>query len=135
MIEVLQKHWGYSSLRAHQGEIVHACLAGKDCFVVMATGSGKSLCYQLPVMLYRARTKGHGCVRKRARHGGLSRQVLRVLRATRASVTPPPPPPSHLPPPNVPRTTIVVSPLVSLMEDQVMALNAMGIPVRTPHVH
>ena len=60
MLEVLQKHWGYSTLRPHQGEIVHACLAGRDCFVVMATGSGKSLCYQLPVMLYRARTGGQG---------------------------------------------------------------------------
>jgi ATP-dependent DNA helicase RecQ len=73
----LREHFGFSGFRAGQREACEAALAGRDALVVMPTGSGKSLCYQLP---------------------GLMGDAL----------------------------TIVVSPLVSLMQDQVEALAARG---------
>jgi ATP-dependent DNA helicase RecQ len=71
--ESLQRFFGFDRFRAGQAEAVAAALAGRDALVVMPTGSGKSLCYQLPALM---------------------RDDL----------------------------TMVVSPLVSLMHDQVTAL-------------
>lgn len=76
---LLKKHFGFSTFRAHQREIVEDTVAGRDVFAVLPTGGGKSLCYQLPAM---------------ARPG----------------------------------LTVVVSPLIALMKDQVDALTAAGIP-------
>jgi ATP-dependent DNA helicase RecQ len=70
----LREHFGFEDFRPGQAEAVAAALAGRDVLVVMPTGAGKSLCYQLP---------------------GLMRRDL----------------------------TLVVSPLVSLMQDQVEALD------------
>src|SRR5436190_21962817 len=69
----LQQHFGFEDFRPGQAEAVAAALVGRDVLVVMPTGAGKSLCYQLPALM---------------------RSDL----------------------------TIVVSPLVSLMQDQVQAL-------------
>jgi ATP-dependent DNA helicase RecQ len=80
--DMLEKHFGYTTFRPLQEEIIDAVLAGRDTFAVLATGGGKSLCYQLPALLL----------------GGL---------------------------------TVVVSPLISLMKDQVDALAANGIPAAT----
>ena len=77
--ELLKKYWGYTSFLPHQKEIIESLLKGQDTLAIMATGGGKSLCYQLPSL----------CL------DGL---------------------------------TIVISPLISLMKDQVDDLNARGIP-------
>src|SRR5436190_918825 len=74
----LHEHFGFAHFRPGQREACEAALAGRDVLVVMPTGSGKSLCYQLPALL---------------------RDDL----------------------------TIVVSPLVALMQDQVDALRARGL--------
>ena len=73
----LRHHFGFDAFRPGQAEAVDAALAGRDVLVVMPTGSGKSLCYQLPALM---------------------REDL----------------------------TVVVSPLVSLMADQVGALQAVA---------
>jgi ATP-dependent DNA helicase RecQ len=48
--EKLQRHFGFKRFRAGQAEAVTATIAGRDVLVVMPTGSGKSLCYQLPAL-------------------------------------------------------------------------------------
>ncbi len=75
----LQQYFGYSEFRPLQRDIVEHVRAGNDALVLMPTGGGKSLCYQLPTMM----EDGY---------------------------------------------TLVVSPLIALMHDQVQALTANGIP-------
>jgi ATP-dependent DNA helicase RecQ len=82
----LQRHFGFAGFRRGQREACEAALADRDVMVVMPTGSGKSLCYQLPALL---------------------RDDL----------------------------TIVVSPLVALMQDQVEALAARGLGERVALVN
>ncbi|XP_066364352.1 LOW QUALITY PROTEIN: ATP-dependent DNA helicase Q-like SIM [Miscanthus floridulus] len=48
---VLQKHFGFSCLKAFQKEVLDAWFAHRDCLVLAATGSGKSLCFQIPALL------------------------------------------------------------------------------------
>jgi ATP-dependent DNA helicase RecQ len=54
--EALRRYWGYTSFRAGQEQIVQSIAAGRDACVVMPTGGGKSLCYQLPAALAEGRT-------------------------------------------------------------------------------
>ena len=77
--DVLRRYWGYHEFRPKQENIIRSILAEHDCCVVMPTGGGKSLCYQLPAMV-----------------SG--------------------------------KTTVVVSPLIALMQDQAAQLAQMGIP-------
>eukprot|EP00929_Paragymnodinium_shiwhaense_P090799 TRINITY_DN50906_c0_g2_i1.p1 TRINITY_DN50906_c0_g2~~TRINITY_DN50906_c0_g2_i1.p1 ORF type:complete len:1245 (-),score=275.93 TRINITY_DN50906_c0_g2_i1:60-3794(-) len=76
--DMLRQHWGYDSFRGLQLPVINALLSGRDVFAVMPTGSGKSLCYQLPALMKRG-------------------------------------------------TVVVISPLLSLMQDQVSALLELGI--------
>ncbi|WP_373479031.1 RecQ family ATP-dependent DNA helicase [Geminocystis sp.] len=48
---ILKQYWGYDDFRKPQAEIMETILTGKDCLIVMATGGGKSLCFQLPALL------------------------------------------------------------------------------------
>ena len=82
-VAVLREHFGYDSFRPGQDELVGAVRAGRDSLGVMPTGAGKSLCYQVPSLMFSAEGSG---------------------------------------------VTIVVSPLVSLMNDQVNALLTAGVP-------
>jgi ATP-dependent DNA helicase RecQ len=75
----LQQHFGFEDFREGQREVIGSILEGKDAVVVMPTGSGKSLCYQLPALILDG-------------------------------------------------ATLVVSPLIALMKDQVDALRARGLP-------
>ncbi len=80
--DILQEVFGYSAFRGQQAEIVDHVTQGGDALVLMPTGGGKSLCYQIPAI-----------ARQRAGHG----------------------------------VTVVVSPLIALMHDQVGALEEAGV--------
>jgi ATP-dependent DNA helicase RecQ len=79
LLKLLKRHFGHDAFRPLQGRVVAEALAGRDAFVVMPTGGGKSLCYQLPAVAT----------------GGV---------------------------------TLVVSPLISLMSNQVSLMDHSGVP-------
>lgn len=49
--EVLQKHWGYSSFRPLQEDIINSVIEGRDTLALMPTGGGKSICFQVPTLI------------------------------------------------------------------------------------
>lgn len=78
LTESLKKWFGHDSFREGQEDLIRALMSGRDILGVMPTGAGKSVCYQLPALLF-------------------------------------------------PGITLVVSPLIALMKDQVMALKQSGV--------
>ena len=80
-LSVLQDYFGYTGFRDGQDQLIDAVLSGRDAFGIMPTGGGKSICYQVPAVLF-------------------------------------------------PGLTFVISPLIALMRDQVLALKEAGIPAR-----
>src|ERR1700755_1837618 len=74
----LRERFGYSTFNPGQEEVINRVLAGEDTLAILATGAGKSLCYQLPALM-------------------------------------------------LPGTTIVVSPLIALMKDQLDMLESHGV--------
>lgn len=77
-LTTLKKVFGYPAFRGQQADVIDHLIAGSDCLVLMPTGGGKSLCYQIPALLR-------------------------------------------------PGVAIVVSPLIALMQNQVIALNQLGV--------
>lgn len=82
--QILKSVWGYDQFRGNQGEVVQALCEQRDAIVVMPTGGGKSICFQVPGLV-------------------------------------------------LPGLTLVISPLISLMENQVQALKAKRVPAELLH--
>ena len=91
-LEILQRRFGYSDFRSTQRKIIDRTLAGGNSLVIMPTGGGKSLCFQIPALVH-------------------AHEYAKTQKVDRKR----------------PPLTLVLSPLIALMKDQVDALQAKGI--------
>ena len=56
IFSILDKYYGYNSFREGQYEIINNILKGRDSFCIMPTGGGKSICYQIPSIIFKGLT-------------------------------------------------------------------------------
>ena len=54
--EILEKYYGYKSFRPGQQQVIESILKGEDVLTIMSTGSGKSICYQVPALILQGLT-------------------------------------------------------------------------------
>lgn len=98
----LPQVFGNAAFRPQQRQIVEAALSGKDCFVLMPTGGGKSLTYQLPAVLSKGLT-GTACCTAESRRSGAAWCLLASPRNAAQALDAPPPlrfTPLHASPPS-----------------------------------
>jgi len=106
ILGVVKRYWGYDSLRPLQREAIEAGISRRDSLVVLPTGGGKSLCYQVPPLLH-----GESLGAGPGEHGEAEGES--TARGGRMDV--------------------VVSPLIALMKDQVDALREADYPAAALH--
>lgn len=51
-ISILKKYYGYDDFREGQESVINTILEGNDCLAIMPTGAGKSICYQIPALMF-----------------------------------------------------------------------------------
>ena len=111
--DVLLEIFGHSQFRGRQKEIIERILDNKHCLVIMPTGMGKSVCFQIPAIVLARASK---------QKPENNRSIESNLNQTDSSKTAEPDPNKTKPP-----LTLVISPLIALMKDQVDALMGKGV--------
>src|SRR6185437_8718760 len=139
--ELLHRVFGHRDFRAHQREVCEAAASGRDVLLVMPTGAGKSLCYQLPALARRAigvpsQLAGRGesiGVPSQLAGRGESIGVPSQLAGRGESIGVPSQLAGKGGSAGHNATCLVISPLIALMDDQATKLSALGLRVARIH--